>query len=125
MLIADHARKDPPVGSISWKWIEESVKNGRLEDIENYRAGPAEPQIREVGSGQPTRKGRVKFTAEDDRILAEWCTRAERKGLLLRGNEVYKQLALKVAIASWWSVDMLTGIKASKTYVPIMARSLD
>lgn len=100
MLIADHARKDPPIGSISWKWIEDSVKHGRLENIEEYRAGPAEPQIREVGSSQPTRKGRVKFTAEDDKILIEWCTRAERQGQSLGGNKIYDQLALKVGMTS-------------------------
>lgn len=96
ILIADHARKICPTGAISWKYIEESVKNGALANIEEYRAGPATHTIREVGSGQPTKNWRTPFTAEDDRILMEWVTKAERKGALIKGNEIYKQLEEKV-----------------------------
>jgi Rap1 Myb domain len=98
ILIADHARKDIPPGSISWKFIERSVANGKLENIDDHRAGPPAGTIREVGSAQPPKKGRTPFTAEDDRILMEWCIRAERKGLSLKGNELYKQLEAKVRL---------------------------
>ncbi|TAQ85461.1 hypothetical protein B7494_g6205 [Chlorociboria aeruginascens] len=53
MVIVDHMLKDAPTGSISWKYIEESVKKGRLEDIEDYRAGPATTVIQRPGTGQP------------------------------------------------------------------------
>ncbi|PMD31138.1 hypothetical protein L207DRAFT_573195 [Hyaloscypha variabilis F] len=95
LIIADHARKDIPPGSISWKFIEQSVAKGVLEDIEDHRAGPPVGTIREVGSVQPAKKGRTPFTAEDDRILMEWCIKAERKGLSLKGNDLYKQLEAK------------------------------
>jgi len=72
------------------------VKAGELVDVEDLRAGPAEKTIREVASGQPTRRGRAPFTAEDDRILTEWVLRAERRGASIKGNEIYKQLELKV-----------------------------
>ena len=36
LIIADHARKDTPPGSISWKFIEQSVAKGVLEDIEDH-----------------------------------------------------------------------------------------
>jgi hypothetical protein len=98
MIIADRARKDCPPGSISWHWIEQSVKHGALEDIELYRAGPATNIIRDVGSAQPARKGRTPFTAEDDRILRDWCVKAELKGVSMKGNELYKQLEAKVAL---------------------------
>jgi hypothetical protein len=98
MIIADRARKDCPPGSISWHWIDQSVKKGELEDIELYRAGPATNIIREVGAAQPARKGRTQFTAEDDRILRDWCIKAERKGVSMKGNELYKQLEAKVAL---------------------------
>lgn len=74
------------------------MKDGQLVDMENYRAGPAEKSIREVGSGQPTRSGRTPFSVEDDRILMEWVTRAERQGVSTKGNELYKQLEQKVRL---------------------------
>ena len=100
LIIADHARKHIPPGSISWKFIEQSVAKGVLEDIEDHRAGPPVGTIREVGSVQPAKKGRTPFTAEDDRILMEWCIKAERKGLSLKGNDLYKQLEAKVWLCS-------------------------
>jgi hypothetical protein len=98
MIIADRARKDCPTGSISWHWIDQSIKKGELQDIEDYRAGPATSITREVGSAQPARKGRTPFTAEDDRILRDWCVKAERKGVSMKGNELYKQIGAKVAL---------------------------
>ncbi|RDL36993.1 uncharacterized protein BP5553_04426 [Venustampulla echinocandica] len=91
-VIADHARKDAPPGSVSWKWIEQSLKNGALEDTEKYPAGPSEPQVRDVGSALPPRYGRTPFTSEDDRVLMKWVAEAERRGLSTKGNEIYKQL---------------------------------
>lgn len=99
MIIADHVRKDIPPGSISWKFIEQSVAKGALEDLDDYRAGRVVGTIREVGSAQPARKGKIAFTAEDDRILMEWCIKAERKGLSVKGNEIYKQLEEKVKLS--------------------------
>jgi hypothetical protein len=72
------------------------VKQGQLLKIDEYRAGPATKTLREVGSGQPTRGGRTPFTAEDDRLLMEWVTRAEQQGASIKGNEIYKQLEQKV-----------------------------
>ena len=72
------------------------MKKGELEDIEDHRAGPPVGTIRESGSAQPPRKGRTAFTAEDDRILMEWCVKAERQGLSVKGNDLFKQLEEKV-----------------------------
>jgi len=99
MIIADHARKECPPGSISWKYIDQSVQQGELLDIEDFRAGPATKTIREVGSGLPTRKGRTPFTDADDRILMEWCVKAEQKGIALKGNDLFIQLEAKVGSA--------------------------
>ncbi|PBP20963.1 hypothetical protein BUE80_DR008224 [Diplocarpon rosae] len=93
--IADHARKDCPQGSISWKWIDASVKKGSLEDFEEYRAGPAELRDQPVGSGQPTRSGRVPFSQTDDKILMAYCTRAEQNGASMGGNQIYREFAHK------------------------------
>ncbi|KUJ12511.1 uncharacterized protein LY89DRAFT_652986 [Mollisia scopiformis] len=92
IVIADHARKDQPVGSISWTFIEASLKKGELVNPEEHSAGPATATIRPVGSSQPAKTGRTKFTAEDDRILMNWCAKAERQGQSLRGNIIFQQL---------------------------------
>lgn len=97
-MIADHARKDAPMGSYSWRWIEDSIKNGRLVELESHRIGPALGSVRPVGSGSsiPTRIGRTPFTPEDDRILMNWVTRAERSGAAIKGNKLYEDLARAV-----------------------------
>ena len=84
------------MGSISWTFIEKSVKNGKLEDIKDHPAGPVAQNTRPVGSRQPTKSTRTPFTAEDDRILLNWVVKAERDGLAIRGNEIYEQLEKKV-----------------------------
>ncbi|KAH8601402.1 hypothetical protein B0O99DRAFT_667802 [Bisporella sp. PMI_857] len=95
ILVADHARKDPPTGSISWTFIDKSVRNGILEDIEDHRAGSATQAPRSVASGQPTRKGRTPFTAEDDNFLTDWVVSAERAGGAIKGNQIYEELERK------------------------------
>lgn len=109
IIIADHARKGNPPGSISWKYIEDSVKNGRLEDLDNYYAGPAPGAIRPVGAGasHPAKLGRTPFTAEDDRILVDWVTKAERSGSATKGNAIYQQLAEKASHPSYLSQGVL------------------
>lgn len=124
IVIADHARKSLPVGSISWTFVEKSVKLGRLESLENHRAGPAEQVIRVVGSAQPARKGRTPFTREDDRILMEWCIRAERQGKSLKGNEIYIQLEAKVC---FWTIHVRPSLKVgveSAAYISILERQM-
>lgn len=95
IVIADHARKNCPTGSISWTYIRDSVQKGVLEDLDDHRAGPLSYIAREVGSGAPTRQGRTTFTAEDDRVLMDWVVMAERAGLSTKGNEIFKQLEAK------------------------------
>jgi len=93
MLIADHVKKNSPVGSISWTYIQKSVEHGELQDPEKHRAGPA---AQTAEAPRPSHSGRRPFSVEDDRELMEWCMKAERRGESLKGNELYKQLAVKV-----------------------------
>ncbi|PVH78402.1 hypothetical protein DL98DRAFT_573149 [Cadophora sp. DSE1049] len=117
MILVDHARKDCPPGSISWTWVEQSLRNGILEDIKDHRAGPAQAQVREAGSTQPTKKTRTKFSPEDDRILMEWVARAERKGSSILGNTIYQLLAQKYPHHTWQS-----WLDRWKRYVSVMKR---
>jgi hypothetical protein len=92
-LIWDHLRwKDAPAGTISWTYIDESVKNGLLEDMEDHRCGPPAGTPREVSSARPAKGTRAPYTAEDDRICYKWGIEAEKKGVQVKGNEIWKQL---------------------------------
>jgi hypothetical protein len=99
IVIADHAKsKDCPPGSISWTFIDKSVTKGRLENKEDHRAGPEAHVVREVGSRQLPRSGRTPFTAKDDHDLLLWVIKAERKGISVKGNDLYKQLETVVRL---------------------------
>ena len=101
-MIADHARKDAPPGSFSWTFVEKSVAKGELEELENHRAGPVAGAFRPVGSDRPTRGTRTTFSANDDRTLAVWVTRAEGRGLSTKGNSIYQQLEKIVRRFTVW-----------------------
>ena len=104
MVLVDHARKDCPVGSISWTWVEQSLKNGTLEDIEDHRAGPVHAPVREVGSTQPTKKTRTKFSPEDDKILLDIMTLETTFHYILEGlsgadpREYYRSRTLQLEL---------------------------
>ncbi|KAF1829522.1 hypothetical protein BDW02DRAFT_145981 [Decorospora gaudefroyi] len=104
-MIADHFRRDCPPGSISYEFVDKSIKQGELQDPENHMAGPPLGQAREPGAiSQPTKSGRAAYTAEEDRILYKWVrdSTSERGGLA-SGNEIYKQLAAKYPRHTWQS----------------------
>ncbi|TGO53822.1 hypothetical protein BCON_0117g00150 [Botryotinia convoluta] len=88
IIIADGARKDAPPGSISWKFIEESAKAGKLVGVEEYRCGAPERAF-----AQPAKSTRTPFTVEDDRILTQWVLEGERMGRSTKGNQLYIELA--------------------------------
>lgn len=99
MIIVDPARKASIVpGSFSWKFIQDSAKNGKLEDPENYLAGPPAGTARPVGALSATRSTRTPFTAADDKVLAEFVTLAERRGQSVKGNLIYQELERLVSI---------------------------
>lgn len=73
------------------------MRNGALEELENYAVGPPVGTIRAVGSrSQPVKSGRTKFTAQDDHELLHWVRTFEQRGGATSGNEIYKQLEAKV-----------------------------
>ena len=83
--------------SHSYTFIEGSVRNGVLEDLQHHQAGPPEGTVRSVGSIiQPAKGTRNRFTQEDDRILWNWVHINPQKRGGTDGNEIYKQLEAKV-----------------------------
>jgi telomeric repeat-binding factor 2-interacting protein 1 len=82
------------VSRYSYTFIEKSVRNGRLEDPENHRAGQ---RTRPVGAvGIPARSSRTAFTLQDDQILWDWVQPYEKRGDQISGNLIYQQLAEQV-----------------------------
>lgn len=81
----------------SYTFIEKSIRNGLLEDLDDHKVGPPEGNIRSIGSVvQPAKGTRNKYTNEDDRILWSWVNDNPQKGGGTDGNEIYKQLEIKV-----------------------------
>lgn len=83
--------------SYSYRYIENSVRNGELEDLKDHRLGAPEGTVKSVGSTiQPPKSSRNKYTQDDDRILWNWVNETPQKGGGTDGNEIYKQLEAKV-----------------------------
>ena len=81
----------------SYTFIEKSIRNGVLEDLDDHRVGPPEGNIRSIGSVvQPAKGTRNKYTPADDRLLWNWVNDNPQKGGGTDGNEIYKQLERKV-----------------------------
>lgn len=93
-LIVDHLRESNPVGSISYKWIEDSYKKGTPQPLEDYLQGSPNRDSRASGSAKSSR---TPFTPEDDRMLWNWVQDHEKIGGKALGNEIYKSLGQKVS----------------------------
>ncbi|GKZ25774.1 hypothetical protein AbraCBS73388_001585 [Aspergillus brasiliensis] len=93
--LVDHKRKNLPSDTYSFKYVEDSHRLGKLQNLENYRAGPSE--ARPVGASNiPTRGHKVYYTLEDDQLLWDWMQPHERNSkAYIRGNKIYQELAEK------------------------------
>lgn len=98
-LIWDHIKPDGPPGALSWTFIEQSVNNGQLEDVQDHVCGPPVGTVRQVGSRTSARSGREPFTSQDDKTLYKWAIEAERMGISVNGNEIWKQLERVVGVS--------------------------
>ncbi|KAL8762086.1 MAG: hypothetical protein Q9184_001858 [Pyrenodesmia sp. 2 TL-2023] len=102
--IVDHAKKEQFPGTYSYTYIEASVRNGMLEDLEKHAVGPPVGTLRQVGSTiQPPKSSRTKFTSDDDHVLVNWVVGIEQSGGATSGNEIYKQLEAKNPRHTWQS----------------------
>ncbi|GAB7337998.1 hypothetical protein MBLNU457_4371t2 [Dothideomycetes sp. NU457] len=102
-VIADHVRKDAPFGSVSYKFIEEAVRNGEIPDVEKYTKAQPGNVTRTAGiiSTSGNKTTRTPFTAGDDLIL--WRL-VPSSGKAEKGNEIYKEIAAEYphhTLQSW------------------------
>ncbi|KAL1966968.1 hypothetical protein VTN77DRAFT_3712 [Rasamsonia byssochlamydoides] len=91
--LVDHTKREIPLNTYSYQYVEKSIRNGRLENLEDHRAGKT---TRPVGAyGIPSRSRRVPFSLEDDQIVWDWMQPYEVSGAAVSGNVIYEQLAEK------------------------------
>ncbi|KAL5350747.1 hypothetical protein ACLOAV_004316 [Pseudogymnoascus australis] len=94
VLIADHAKpKLAPANSVSWTYLEQSMKKGKLEDLETHRISSPRKTGLPGGPSQPKRLTRTPFTHEESKAISIWVAKAEIMGLPVKGNEIYQQFA--------------------------------
>ncbi|KAF7117910.1 hypothetical protein CNMCM5793_007241 [Aspergillus hiratsukae] len=93
--LVDHTRKNLPSDTYSFKFVEDSVRRGKLADLETYRAGPSAQ--RPVGATHiATRAHRIPYSLQDDQLLWDWVQPYEKDPRAsISGNLIYKQLAEK------------------------------
>ncbi|PYH45093.1 putative transcription factor Rap1 [Aspergillus saccharolyticus JOP 1030-1] len=93
--LVDHKRKNLPPDTYSFKFVEDSLREGRMQNLEPYRAGPSE--ARPVGASYiPTRNHKVPYTIADDQVLWDWVQQYERDPTAsIAGNKIYQELATK------------------------------
>ncbi|CAD0087653.1 unnamed protein product [Aureobasidium vineae] len=94
-LIADHMRHDAPAGSLSYKFLEEAIKQGQIpEDDSPFLAGRRKSANPVTTAAGPSKKStRTPFTDDDDKLLYKWVNKADQEGLAIQGNTLYKVLA--------------------------------
>ncbi|KAF2091555.1 hypothetical protein K490DRAFT_32368 [Saccharata proteae CBS 121410] len=92
-LIHDHARKDSPPGALSYRFIEQSVRDAEIKNPEDHLCGPPSGTVRPAGLARTVAGGRVPYSAADDVELYQWVKQCESQGLQIKGNKIYEQLA--------------------------------
>ncbi|RAH46920.1 putative transcription factor Rap1 [Aspergillus brunneoviolaceus CBS 621.78] len=128
--IVDHKRRNLPPDTYSFKFIEDSIRKGRMQSLEPYRAGPSE--ARPVGASYiPTRNHKVPYTVADDQLLWDWMQNYERDSTAsISGNKIYQELAAKVVSTSIYRSPQRCLIVTEyplepQTYISIMARTAE
>ena len=93
ILLVDHRRKNLPPNTHSFKYVELSIRNGKLEHLEDHATGLPQRAARPVGSVTTAPKGtRAPFTEADDQFLWNWVKPVEQQGGSTRGNALFQQL---------------------------------
>ncbi|KAG9702208.1 hypothetical protein KCU73_g18335, partial [Aureobasidium melanogenum] len=95
-LIADHLRHDAPAGALSYKFIEEAIKQrGIPEDDSPFLAGRRKSTntVTTAVASSSKKSTRTLFTDDDDKLLYKWVRRADDQGLAIQGNTLYQLLA--------------------------------
>ncbi|KAL4895213.1 TRF2-interacting telomeric protein/Rap1 C terminal domain-containing protein [Aspergillus ambiguus] len=91
--LVDHTMRNLPADSYSYRYVENSVRLGKLQPLELYIAGPS--PVRPVGATNiPTRGHKIQYTLADDQALWDWMEPLERNpNTQIQGNRPYQIFA--------------------------------
>jgi hypothetical protein len=119
-LIGDHAQKDIPAGFTSWRFIEQSVKNGCLEDPDAYKISPTAPTARASVVNKP--KGiRVPFSTADDELLRAWVARPESQAAGTNCNAIFRELEAQVSSRRAFARNLTDSVAVSPSHLVLLA----
>lgn len=92
--LVDHAKKNNAPGTHSYRYVERSIRKGRLENLSDHAVGVPRRVGRPVGSTTtaPRLGTRMPYTPEEDQFLWNWMKPFEARGGQWKGNEIYKQI---------------------------------
>jgi len=96
--LVDPAAKLLPTGRMfyDYKYIDDSLNIGQLQDPDDYRVQLPTAADRPVGSRSLAGKStRARFTPQDDQLLYNWIVPYRDNGGRWKGNEIYQQLERK------------------------------
>ncbi|CAG8253084.1 unnamed protein product [Penicillium salamii] len=101
--LVDHKRKNLPKDTFSYQYVERSIANCQLEDLEAHRSGPSAP--RPMGATNiPTKGKRSVYTLGDDQIVFDWIYHfAKSPGAPVQGNKFYQDLSELFPSHPWQS----------------------
>lgn len=91
--LVDHTKKGNASGTYSFQYVEKSIRNGKLENLQDYAIGmttKASKQGSSLAAG--IRSSKIPFTNDDDQLLWDWVKPFEEKGGAWKGNDIYKQI---------------------------------
>ncbi|KAJ5168675.1 uncharacterized protein N7482_004269 [Penicillium canariense] len=95
VILVDHMKKNitHPANALSYQYVEQSIRRGRLEDPESHRVGASAP--RPMGASNiPQKSTRRSYTLKDDQIVFDWLYPWEQEaGAPTHGNQIYQALA--------------------------------
>ncbi|KAF3388524.1 hypothetical protein F1880_003695 [Penicillium rolfsii] len=105
IILVDHLRKSQnhPPNALSYRYVEQSIRRGQLEDPAAHRVGPS--AARPMGASNiPTKSTRRSYTLQDDQIVFDWLYPWEQsRGAPTHGNRIYKDLAQRFPHHTWQS----------------------
>ncbi|EHY58206.1 hypothetical protein HRR83_004934 [Exophiala dermatitidis] len=102
--LVDHAKKNNAPGTHSYRYVELSIRKGRLENLADHAVGASTRAGRAVGSTVTApRSIRVNYTPEDDQFLWNWLKPFEDSGGPVSGTEIYRQVEQANPRHTWQS----------------------
>ncbi|KAI9046280.1 putative transcription factor Rap1 [Aspergillus affinis] len=92
--LVDHMKRhlrNIPANAFSYRFVEDSIRQGRLQKLEDYRCASSAP--RPVGATNlPSRGHKILYTVQDDQELWDWVQTYEGDpSASIKGNKIYQE----------------------------------